>query len=90
MAEHLDEALRHLEAHARVPESEDMGPERQHRPHLGGRQLVADADGMGAEEPVLEGGSVLRCQVDVGQAPEARRHPVDDGPGGDGPLDDGS
>ena len=60
------------------PRASTCAAERQHGPDLVGRKLVADGDGMGAEQPVLQGRCVLRGEVHVCQAAETRRHPVDD------------
>ena len=76
--EHVDKALHHLAPHPGVAESEHVGPQGQHRPDLVGRQLVADGDGVGAQEAVLQGPRVLRGEVHVRQAAETGRHPVDD------------
>ena len=70
--EHLDKARHDLAPHPGLAEGEDVCPQGQHRPDLLGRELVADGHGVGTQQAVLEGLTVLGCEVHVG---ESRRNP---------------
>ena len=73
---------------AGVAQGQCVGPQQQHRPDHVARQRIADADGVGDEQVLLEPGGVGRIDEGRGQVAEAGRHAVDDLPRRDQPLHD--
>ena len=73
----LDQPLRYQRPDPGMPECQDVGSEQEHRPYLPLVQGRADADGMGAEQVMLEAADLFWREAHARQASHACGHAVD-------------